>query len=203
MGKREAYRAHAITDASRRQIAGFTDQSARQVYAASIRRELARQGGADRPVVVRDAASLAKLRDHAQGVAKSVQHTYNRMLKDQVDAQPDSLSDAERERLLQPFLRSARAYNQNTLIPYTTNYARLQGRSDFYRQNDLLDQTRWEWEQQDDYPDGCADAEAASPASYDALVQLAGGEPPVHPNCGCDITPSEAVALPDNPWIGA
>jgi hypothetical protein len=54
----------------------------------------------------------------------------------------------------------------------------------------MRDSIPWVWEQNTQFPDDCAAAADASPASYSTLVGIAGGEPPVHENCQCTLEPA-------------
>lgn len=127
----------------------------------------------------------------ASEVAGSVQRGVNtRIANAQVDPEnPDAVAQSQ---------QAMDTYNAKTLVPYLTAWAAQQALSDVYADTpsptpglSMRDAVNWVWTQVTDNPDDCADAAAASPASYNQLVGIGGGEPPVHRNCQCSLDPDD------------
>jgi hypothetical protein len=87
-------------------------------------------------------------------------------------------------------------YNRDHLQPWMDRWAQNRGVSDAYAEvpatsgtGTMRDEKLWVWTQNSSYNDSCSAAAAASPATWDELVTIAGGEPQTHNGCKCDLSP--------------
>jgi len=140
-------------------------------------------------------AAMQKINAKAREVADSVQAGINSRIAAAYDqatqdgSNPTTAAASARQ--------SIHGYNDTTLTPYLVSWAAQRGVIDAYsavpnpdlQGQSMRDAVQWEWQQLADYPDECAEAAAASPASYDELTGITGGDPPIHRNCGCSLTP--------------
>lgn len=87
------------------------------------------------------------------------------------------------------------AYNDTVLAPYIISTVEHKAVLDAFQSTpgtagqSAADEHLWTWTQQTSFPDDCADAAGASPASLGELLGIVGGPPPRHERCQCSLDP--------------
>lgn len=182
--------AEAVSDQDRNQLEAELLAGLIAVYLHRHGATLAKLGNIQAELNLSPAALVA-LRREAHDVANTVQSGVNKRISAAQNA-PDPGEAVQQAK------NGMHDYNRKTLLPYLVRFAATRGNTDAYARTpsttpgvSMRDAILWDWERTSGctFSDPCGDAQDASPASYDTLVSIAGGEPPLHRSCACGIVP--------------
>jgi hypothetical protein len=144
------------------------------------------------------AAAQSSLATFAVQRARLIQVGINDRVSAALDALPDDADQQATDAALAAVRQSVETHHTDKLLPVLISAAWHQATVDTYQNTEssqpdksLADVTPWTWTQYTEFEDDCQDAAAASPASLDDLLAIAGDKPPLHVGCGCTLDPGD------------
>jgi hypothetical protein len=187
-----------VTDDDRHRIEEAIAASALLMYLGAKREAHYALGVSQAPAA--DDDQRAEIIDFAAQRAQLVQTGINTRVAAAVAALGDRPAEDEVRAAVHAALAEIATYHAAVLIPYITSWAYHRGLVDAYHETidpatgrPHAESQQWIWTQTTDCVDDCTEAAAASPASVDDLIAIAGGPPPAHPRCACDLAPADSA----------